>query len=89
MRFVMDLKLRVNDETLTLKHTLDCSKEELAERLYEWCKDYELNVAECETVIESLIINGEEDLKEEVLKLEVQHFLTLPDDDSPNKKPLP
>jgi methyl coenzyme M reductase subunit C-like uncharacterized protein (methanogenesis marker protein 7) len=28
-------------------------------------------------------------LKEEVLKLEVQHFLTLPDDENPNKKPLP
>jgi hypothetical protein len=80
MRFEMELKLRANDDTLSLKHTLDCSKDELAKKLYEWCKDYELNVAKCETVIESLIINGEEDLKEEVLKLEVQHFLTFPDE---------
>lgn len=80
MKFEMDLKLRVDEETLSLKRTLDCSKDELPEKLYKWCKDYELNVAGCETVIESLIINGEKDLKEEVLKLEVQHFLTLPDD---------
>ncbi|OIU71063.1 hypothetical protein [Rossellomorea aquimaris] len=89
MKFEMDLKLRVDEETLLMKRTLDCSKEELAEELYKWCKDYEMNVAECDTVIESLLINGEEDFKEEVLKLEVQHFLTLPDDDDPNKKPLP
>jgi hypothetical protein len=86
MRFEVDLSLRVNEETLSLKHELDCSREELAEMLYRWCKDYETNVAECETVIESLIVNGEEDLKEEVLKLEVQHFLTLPYEDNTNKK---
>jgi hypothetical protein len=77
MRFEMDLKIRVNGEILSLKHNLDCSREKLAEELYKWCKDYEINIAQCETVIESLLVNGEEDLKEEVLKLELEHFMDL------------
>jgi hypothetical protein len=89
MRFEVDLKIIVNDETISLKHSLDCSSEELAEKLYEWCKDYETNVAQCETVIESLLVNGKEDYKEKVLQLEIEHFLNFPGDIIPHKKPLP
>jgi hypothetical protein len=85
----MDLKIRVNGETLSLKHNLDCSRGELAEELYKWCKDYEKNVAQCETVIESLLVNGKEDFREEVLKLEIEHFLNFPGDIVTHKKPLP
>jgi hypothetical protein len=89
MRFEVDLKIIVNDETVSLKHCLDCSKGELAEELYKWCKDYETNVAKCETVIKSLLVNGEEDYKEKVLQLEIEHFLNFPGDIIPHKKPLP
>jgi hypothetical protein len=88
MKFAIDLKILVNGETLLLKHTLDCTHEKLPEELYKWCKDYETNVAKSETVIESLLVNGEEDYKEEVLKLEIKYFLTFPDDICFQKKTL-
>jgi hypothetical protein len=78
MKFDIELKILVNREILLLKHELDCPRQNLQEELYKWCKDYERNIAECETVIESLLVNGEEDYKERVLELEVENFMNFP-----------
>jgi hypothetical protein len=77
MKFAIKLRILVNDEPHLLDHELDCSREELPEELYKWCKDYETNVALCEIVIESLLVDGEEDIKDEVLRLEVKQFFNL------------
>jgi predicted DNA binding protein len=58
-------------------HQFDCTREDLINEVYRWCKNIEENSESGQIVIGELIVNDKEDIKEAVLILEKQQFFNI------------